>query len=192
MEISEKEQQRSPLYSENNLIWMDLEMTGLEPQINRILEMAAVVTDSQLNVIAESPIVPIHQSDAVLNAMDSWNTTHHTKSGLVDRVKASTTDEAMAEQLFIDFFAQYVPAGKSPLCGNSIHQDRRFMNRWMPRLERFFYYRNIDVSSIKELVRRWDAAILLNYQKETKHEALADIYDSINELKFYRENVMKI
>ncbi len=192
MEISEKEQQRSPLYSENNLIWMDLEMTGLEPQINRILEMAAVVTDSQLNVIAESPIVTIHQSDAVLNAMDSWNTTHHTKSGLVDRVKASITDEAMAEQLFIDFFSQYVPAGKSPLCGNSIHQDRRFMNRWMPRLERFFYYRNIDVSSIKELVKRWDASILLSYQKETKHEALADIYDSISELKFYRENIMKI
>ncbi len=192
MEISEKEQQHSPLYSENNLIWMDLEMTGLEPQINRILEMAAVVTDSQLNVIAESPIVTIHQSDAVLNAMDSWNTTHHTKSGLVDRVKASTTDEAMAEQLFIDFFSQYVPAGKSPLCGNSIHQDRRFMNRWMPGLERFFYYRNIDVSSIKELVKRWDAAILLSYQKETRHEALADIYDSISELKFYRENIMKI
>ncbi len=192
MEPLEKEQQRSPLFSDDNLIWMDLEMTGLDPQINRILEMAAVVTDSQLNVIAEAPIVIIHQPDAVLDTMDNWNTSHHTKSGLVDRVKASTTDEAMAEQLFIDFFSQYVSAGKSPLCGNTIHQDRRFMNRWMPRLEQFFHYRNIDVSSIKELVKRWDPALLQNYQKEPKHQALSDVYDSINELKFYRENIMKI
>ncbi len=185
-------QNRSPLYNENNLIWMDLEMTGLEPQVNRVIEMAAVITDPQLNVIAEGPVVVLHQDEYALNTMDNWNTEHHTKSGLVEKVRQSQIDELQAEKIFIDFFSQYVPAGKSPLCGNSIHQDRKFLARWMPALEQYFHYRNIDVSSFKEVIKRWDPAILSKFQKSPKHIAMSDIYDSIDELKFFRQEVMKI
>ncbi len=183
---------RSALFNEDNLIWMDLEMTGLEPQVNRILEMAAVITDPQLNVIAEGPVVVIHQTPQVLNAMDSWNTSHHTKSGLVRKSLESEIDEAQAADIYYRFFSQYVSPRKSPLCGNSIGQDRRFMARWMPNLEQFFHYRNIDVSSIKECVRRWAPEVMRKYVNISKHEALSDIYDSIEEMKFYRKEIMKI
>lgn len=183
---------KDPLYSDYNLIWMDLEMTGLEPQINRIIEMAAVITDPQLNVIAEGPVIAIHQEPEVMNSMDAWNTETHTRSGLVKRVLESTISEEEAARIYRDFFSRYVGAGKSPLCGNTIGQDRRFMARWMPSLEQFFHYRSIDVSSFKECVKRWSPEVLKKYQKTSKHEALSDIYDSINELRFYRENVMKI
>lgn len=183
---------RDPLYSDYNLIWMDLEMTGLEPQINRIIEMAAVITDPQLNVIAEGPVIAIHQEPEIMNSMDAWNTETHTRSGLVKRVLESKISEDEAAEIYKEFFSRYVPAGKSPLCGNTIGQDRRFMARWMPSLEQFFHYRSIDVSSFKECVKRWSPEILKKYQKTSKHEALSDIYDSINELRFYRENVMRI
>ncbi len=181
-----------PKFSENNLIWMDLEMTGLQPEVDRIIEMAAIVTDPQLNVIATGPVVVIHQDKYILDAMDNWNITTHTRSGLIDRVLKSEINEQTAAQIYLDFFKQYVPAGKSPLCGNSIGQDRRFMARWMPELENFFHYRNIDVSSFKEVVKRWSPGVLKEYQKTSCHEALSDITDSIEELKFYREHVMKI
>lgn len=184
--------ERDPLFNENNLIWMDLEMTGLEPQINRILEMAAVITDPQLNVIAEGPVVAIHQDAAILSGMDSWNTATHTRSGLVNRCLESKVTEDEAAQIFIDFFSKYVPAGKSPLCGNSIGQDRRFMARWTTRLEQFFHYRNLDVSSFKECVKRWAPEVMKKYQKTSRHEALSDIYDSVEELRFYRQEIMKI
>ena len=183
---------RDPLFNEQNLIWMDLEMTGLEPQINRIIELAAVITDPQLNVIAEGPVIAIHQEKAVMDSMDAWNTTTHTNSGLVDRVLKSTVSEAEAAQIYIDFFSKYVPRGKSPLCGNSIGQDRRFMARWMPDLERFLHYRNLDVSSFKECVKRWAPDVMKRYVKTSRHEALSDIYDSIEELRFYRREIMKI
>lgn len=183
---------KDPLYNDYNLIWMDLEMTGLEPQINRIIEIAAVITDPQLNVIAEGPIIAIHQDQAILDTMDAWNTTTHTNSGLVKRVLESTVTEEMAQEQLIEFFSRYVGANKSPLCGNSIGQDRRFMARWMPRLEQFLHYRNLDVSSFKECVKRWSPEVMKQYQKTSKHEALSDIYDSINELRFYRQKVMNI
>ncbi len=183
---------RSASYNENNLIWMDLEMTGLDSQVNRIIEMAAVITDSELNVIAEGPVIAIHQDDAVLGSMDGWNTAHHTRSGLVARVKESTIDEKEAEKIYLDFFSQYVPRGKSPICGNSIHQDRRFMARWMPELEQFFHYRNVDVSTVKELAKRWAPGVGEGYRKTSRHEALADIYDSIDELRYYRKKIMTI
>ena len=192
MSVNEFKSERSPLFNEQNLIWMDLEMTGLEPQINRIIELAAIITDPQLNVIAEGPVIAIHQDKAVLDTMDSWNTATHTRSGLVDRVLKSTVGEAEAAKIYIDFFSQYVPAGKSPLCGNSIGQDRRFMARWMPDLEQFLHYRKLDVSSFKECVKRWAPEVGKKYQKTSKHEALSDIYDSIEELRFYRQEVMKI
>lgn len=184
--------ERSEKYNENNLIWMDLEMTGLQPEVDRVIEIAAVITDSELNVIAEGPVIAVHQTKATLAKMDAWNTTTHTHSGLVARVEKSEIDEKEATKQLLRFFEQYVPAGKSPLCGNSIGQDRRFMARWMPELETYFHYRNVDVSSIKELVRRWSPCTLKHYQKSSRHEALSDIYDSIEELKFYRQNVMKI
>ena len=183
---------RDPLFNENNLIWMDLEMTGLEPQINRILEMAAVITDPQLNVIAEGPVVAIHQDASILSNMDSWNTATHTRSGLVNRCLESKVTEDEAAQIFIDFFSKYVPAGKSPLCGNSIGQDRRFMARWTPRLEQFFHYRNLDVSTLKELCRRWKPEVAKGFVKKADHTALADIRESIEELKYYREHFIKM
>lgn len=178
--------------SENNLIWLDMEMTGLSPDTDRIIEVAVVVTDSELNILAEGPVLVIHQEDAVLDAMDNWNKGTHGRSGLIDKVKASTITEAQAEDILIAFLSQHVPAGKSPLCGNTISQDRRFMFRYMPRLEQFFHYRNLDVSTLKELARRWRPDVYKSFEKKSRHEALADIHDSIDELKHYREHFLKV
>ncbi len=174
--------------SGDNLIWLDMEMSGLLPDSDRILELAAVVTDAELNVLGESPVLVIHQSDAVLEGMDAWNKGTHGRSGLIEKVKASTLDEAMATEQMVAFLKQYVPAGKSPMCGNSICQDRRFMARYMPDLEAYFHYRNLDVSVFKELARRWKPTIYSGFKKASRHEALADIYESIDELKYYREH----
>jgi oligoribonuclease len=177
---------------QNNLIWIDMEMTGLTPDADRIIEVALLVTDAQLSVLAEGPVLVVHQPDEVLAAMDSWNTGVHGKSGLVDKVKASRLDEAAVEARMLEFLAPHVPAGASPMCGNSICQDRRFLARSMPRLEAFFHYRNLDVSTLKELVKRWKPEVAKGLKKEGKHEALADILDSIEELKYYRRTVMTI
>jgi len=179
---------KSNVIDKDNLIWLDMEMSGLLPDSDRVLEVAAVVTDAELNVLGESPVIVIHQSDAVLDDMDAWNTSTHGRSGLIDRVKASTTDEEAGSKEMIAFLEQYVPAGKSPMCGNSICQDRRFMARYMPELEAFFHYRNLDVSVFKELARRWKPSIYSGFKKSGKHEALADVYESIEELKYYREH----
>ncbi|AKU21943.1 oligoribonuclease [Massilia sp. erpn] len=175
-----------------NLVWVDMEMTGLEPDTDRIIEVAMVVTDMHLNVLAEGPVLAIHQSDATLDAMDSWNKGTHGRSGLIDRVKASTISEAQAEAEFIAFMKQWVPQGKSPMCGNTIGQDRRFMVRYMPKLEAFFHYRNVDVSTLKELGRRWKPEVVSSFKKAQKHTALADILESIEELKHYREHFIKL
>lgn len=176
----------------NNLIWLDMEMSGLLPDSDRILELAVVVTDANLNVLGESPVLVVHQSDAVLDCMDAWNKGTHSKSGLIDKVKASTLDEAMAEQQMIEYLKPFVVSGKSPMCGNSICQDRRFMARYMPKLEAYFHYRNLDVSVFKELARRWKPKVYNGFKKASKHEALADIYESIEELKYYREHFIKL
>jgi oligoribonuclease len=178
--------------SASNLIWIDMEMTGLQPDSDRIIEMALLVTDPQLAIVAESPVWVLHQPDAVLDAMDSWNKGTHAKTGLIDRVRASTLIEAQAEAQALEFLAAHVPANVSPMCGNSICQDRRFLARWMPRLEGYFHYRNLDVSTLKELVRRWKPELAKGFTKEGKHEALADILESLEELKFYRKTVMTI
>jgi oligoribonuclease len=172
----------------DNLIWLDMEMSGLLPDTDRILELAAVVTDAELNVLGESPVLVIHQLDTVLDGMDAWNKGTHGRSGLIEKVKASQLDEKQATEQMIAFLKQYVPAGKSPMCGNSICQDRRFMANYMPELESYFHYRNLDVSVFKELARRWKPAIYSGFKKASKHEALADIYESIDELKYYREH----
>jgi oligoribonuclease len=176
----------------DNLIWLDMEMSGLSPENDRILELAAVVTDAELNVLAESPVLVVHQSDEVLDGMDAWNKGTHGRSGLIEKVKASTLDEKTASARMIEFLKDHVPAGKSPMCGNSICQDRRFMARYMPELEAYFHYRNLDVSVFKELARRWKPAIYNGFKKASKHEALADIYESIEELKYYREHFIKL
>ena len=176
--------------SEHNLVWVDMEMTGLFPDRDRIIEIAVVVTDAQVGTRVEGPVFAIHQSDATLAAMDKWNQGTHGKSGLIDRVKASTVDEAGAEAQLIAWLKQYVPAGKSPMCGNSICQDRRFMANTMPALERFFHYRNVDVSTLKELARRWKPGILEGFKKAQAHTALADIHESIDELVYYREHLL--
>lgn len=178
--------------NQDNLIWLDMEMSGLLPDTDRILELAAVVTDAQLNVIAESPVLVVHQSDAVLDGMDAWNKGTHGRSGLIDKVKASTLDEEAATDAMIAFLKEHVPAAKSPMCGNSICQDRRFMARYMPRLEQYFHYRNLDVSVFKELSRRWRPDIYSGFKKASRHEALADIYESIDELKYYREHFLNM
>ncbi len=174
--------------NQNNLIWLDMEMSGLLPDSDRILELAAVVTDAELNVLAESPVLVIHQSDAVLEGMDAWNKGTHGRSGLIEKVKASSLNEEQASVKMLAFLKNWVPAGKSPMCGNSICQDRRFMARFMPELEKYFHYRNLDVSVFKELARRWKPEIYSGFKKSSKHEALADIYESIDELKYYREH----
>ena len=178
--------------SDQNLIWIDLEMTGLFPDRDRIIEIAVVVTDAQLTVRAEGPVFAIHQSDATLDAMDAWNKGTHGKSGLIDRVKASTVDEAQAQQAVIDWLKQYVGAGKSPMCGNSICQDRRFLANYMPKLESFFHYRNLDVSTLKELAKRWKPAALEGFKKAQAHTALADIHESIDELLHYRRTFLAV
>lgn len=176
----------------SHLIWVDMEMTGLQPDSDRIIELAAVITDAQLNTIAESPVLVVHQSDAILDGMDAWNKGTHGKSGLIDKVKASVLDEAEAEARMLAFLSAHIPQGVSPMCGNSICQDRRFMARWMPKLEQFFHYRNLDVSTLKELMKRWKPELAKGLTKHGKHEALADIYESIEELKYYREHFIKL
>jgi oligoribonuclease len=176
----------------NNLIWIDMEMTGLQPDADRIIEMALLVTDSELRIVAEGPVWVLHQPDEVLGAMDAWNKGTHAKTGLIERVRASVLTEAQAEAQALELLAKHVPAQASPMCGNSICQDRRFLARWMPRLESYFHYRNLDVSTLKELVRRWKPEALKGFAKEGKHEALADILESIEELKYYRRTVMSI
>ncbi|QOY95896.1 oligoribonuclease [Massilia sp. UMI-21] len=178
--------------NEFNLVWVDMEMTGLDPDNDRIIEVAVVVTDADLNIIAEGPVFAIHQSDQTLDKMDNWNKGTHGRSGLIDRVKASTVTEAQAELELIAFLKQYVPANKSPMCGNSICQDRRFMARGMPKLEAFFHYRNLDVSTLKELCRRWKPELASGFKKHQKHTALADIVESIEELRYYREHFIKL
>lgn len=175
----------------NNLVWIDLEMTGLDTQRDAIIEIATVVTDSELEILAEGPMLAIHQSDELLNGMDEWNTRQHGKSGLTERVRNSAVTEVEAERQTIEFLRQYVPANTSPMCGNSICQDRRFLARCMPELEAFFHYRNLDVSSIKELAKRWAPSIMSGISKQSSHLALDDIRDSINELRYYREHLFR-
>src|SRR6266853_4363287 len=177
---------------QNNLIWLDMEMTGLDPDKDRIIEVAIVVTDSQLNALAEAPVLVVRQPDEVLAAMDEWNKSTHARTGLIDKVKASALTEPVAEEQLLAFLAQHVPGKTSPMCGNSICQDRRFLARYMPRLEAYFHYRNLDVSTLKELARRWKPEIAKGLVKQGRHEALADIHESIEELKYYRENFLKL
>ena len=177
---------------ENNLIWIDLEMTGLDPFRDQIIEIATLVTDAQLNILAEGPVIAIHQPDHTLDGMDDWNRNQHGKSGLTERVRASGYDEQRAERETIDFLQRYIAAGISPMCGNSICQDRRFMARCMPKLEAFFHYRNLDVSTLKELARRWYPEMAKGLEKESKHLAMDDIKDSIAELQYYRERFLRL
>ena len=174
--------------NEFNLVWVDMEMTGLDPDTDRIIEVAVVVTDPHLNILAEGPVFAIHQSDEILDGMDAWNKGTHGRSGLIDRVRASTITEADAEVALVDFLRHFVPPGKSPMCGNTICQDRRFMARGMKKLEAFFHYRNLDVSTLKELCRRWKPELVSGFKKHQKHTALADILESIEELRYYRDH----
>jgi oligoribonuclease len=177
---------------DQNLVWIDLEMTGLFPQSDRIIEIAVVVTDAQLNHRVEGPVFAVHQSDATLDAMDAWNKGTHGRSGLIDRVKASSVSEAQAEAQVIAFLQRYVPKSTSPMCGNSICQDRRFLANCMPQLESFFHYRNLDVSTLKELAKRWKPDILPGFRKAQAHTALADIHESIDELAYYRQHLLAV
>ena len=177
---------------QNALIWLDMEMTGLDPEKDKIIELAVVITNSQLETVAEGPVWVVHQSNEVLDGMDDWNKGTHGRSGLIDKVKASTLSEAEVEAQCLEFIKQHVPARISPMCGNSIGQDRRFMVRYMPKLEEYFHYRNLDVSTLKELVRRWKPELAKGLTKHGKHEALADVHESINELKYYREHFIKL
>jgi oligoribonuclease len=183
---------RAARFHDDNLVWIDLEMTGLVPETDRIIEIAVVVTDPQLELIAEGPVYAIRQPDAVLDAMDHWNKSTHSRSGLIERVRASTIDEASAEAEVLAFLSAYVPPRKSPMAGNTICQDRRFLARLMPRLEAFFHYRNLDVSTLKELARRWAPEVVRSFVKHSKHEALADIHESIAELKHYRSHLLRV
>jgi oligoribonuclease len=176
----------------NNLIWVDMEMTGLEPDHDVVIEIATIVTDSHLNTLAEGPVIAIHQDEARLQAMDEWNTTHHTRSGLVDRVRASDYDEQRTARETIAFLEQWVPAGASPMCGNTICQDRRFMARHLPELEKFFHYRNLDVTTLKILVQRWRPELEGGIVKNATHLALDDIRESIEEMRYYRDHFLKL
>lgn len=178
--------------SEQNLVWMDLEMTGLDPFTDQILEIATLVTDSNLNLLAEGPVIALHQPEEVLAGLDDWNRTHHGASGLLNRVRASEVDTVGAESRTLDFLSKHVPAGASPLCGNSICQDRRFLARLMPRLEAYFHYRNLDVSSLKILAQRWAPEVATSFKKSGKHLALDDIRESISELRHYREHLLRV
>ena len=175
---------------DDRLVWLDMEMTGLNPLSDHIIELAIVITDKNLNTIAEAPVWVVHQSDEVLNGMDAWNQKTHGNSGLIEKVRASTLTEAQVEQAALDFIKRYIGPSKSPMCGNSIGQDRRFMANYMPTLEKYFHYRNLDVSTLKELARRWYPRVYDGYKKQTRHTALADVYESIDELKYYRETIL--
>ena len=175
----------------SNLIWIDLEMTGLDPDNDLIIEIATIITDKNLNILAEGPVFVIHQPDSAIAAMDEWNQKHHGQSGLIDRVKTSTVDDAEAERQTLEFLEQWVPANKSPICGNSICQDRRFLHRFMPKLEDYFHYRNLDVSTLKELAARWAPDLLKGLEKKSTHIALDDIIESIEEMRYYREHFIK-
>ena len=175
---------------DDRLVWLDMEMTGLNPLSDRIIELAIVITDKNLNTIAEAPVWVVHQTDEVLNGMDAWNQKTHGNSGLIEKVRASTLTEAQVEQAALDFIKRYIGPSKSPMCGNSIGQDRRFMANYMPTLEKYFHYRNLDVSTLKELARRWYPRVYDGYKKQTRHTALADVYESIDELKYYRETIL--
>ena len=175
-----------------NLAWLDMEMTGLNPDTDRIIEVAMIITDSDLNILAQSEVLVIHQPDSIIDHMDKWNTTTHTRTGLVDKVKASTLTETEAEEKLLAFISEWIPEKASPMCGNSIHQDRRFMVRYMPQLEAYFHYRNLDVSTLKELARRWNPAILKGISKKGAHQALDDIKESIEEMAYYREHFLTI
>ncbi len=178
--------------SDKNLIWLDCEMTGLDPDVERIIEVAVIVTGPNLECRIEGPVVVIHQSDALLDSMDAWNKGTHGKSGLIDKVKASKTTEEQAQDLLIAFLKQYVPANGSPMCGNSIGQDRRFLVKYMPKLEAFFHYRNLDVSTLKELSKRWRPEVYASFKKQQRHTALADVHESIDELEHYRRHFLKL
>jgi oligoribonuclease len=177
--------------NDQNLVWIDCEMTGLDPEVERLIEIAVVVTGPNLTPRIEGPVIVIHQSDAVLDAMDAWNKGTHGRSGLIDKVKASTVTEAQAEAELIAFISQYVPKGKSPMCGNTIGQDRRFLVKYMPKLEDFLHYRNLDVSTLKELAKRWRPEAYTSFKKKQLHTALADVHESIDELEHYREHLLK-
>lgn len=179
-----------PRPDETNLIWVDMEMTGLRPEVDRIIEVAIVVTSSELEILAQSEALPIRQSEWVLSTMDSWNTSMHARTGLTDRVRSSVHTEARAERELIAFLEDWVPAGKSPMCGNSICQDRRFMARYMPGLEAYFHYRNLDVSTLKELCKRWCPEVARGFNKRSAHTALADVIESIEELRYYRQTFL--
>ncbi|MBK1720644.1 oligoribonuclease [Thiocystis violacea] len=178
--------------SESNLIWIDLEMTGLDPFQDRILEIATIITDTHLRVLAEGPVIAIHQEEAILAGMDAWNREHHGRSGLIERSTASLYAEPDAEAATLDFIVNYVPGGASPLCGNSICQDRRFLARWMPKLEAYCHYRNLDVSTLKILAQRWAPKVASSFKKESKHQALDDIRESIDELRYYRAHLIRV
>ncbi|MDR2880582.1 MAG: oligoribonuclease [Azoarcus sp.] len=176
----------------DHLIWLDLEMTGLDPEINRIIEIGLVITNATLDVVAEAPVIAVHQPDAVLDAMDDWNKSTHGRSGLIERVRASTISEAEAEATMVAFLEQWVPKGISPMCGNTVRQDRRFLLRYMPRFEEWFHYRDLDVSTLKELAKRWNPDVYKGVKKAGAHTALADIMESIEELRHYRETFLRL
>ena len=178
--------------NQNNLVWIDMEMTGLVPETDRIIEIAIVITDNNLDTVAEAPVLVVHQPDTVLDGMDAWNKSTHGKSGLIAKVQSSALSEAAAEEQMLAFLKEYVPEKTSPMCGNSICQDRRFLARWMPQLEAYFHYRNLDVSTLKELAKRWKPEVAQGLKKHGKHEALADIYESIHEMKHYRDHFIKL
>lgn len=178
--------------NQNHLVWIDMEMTGLVPETDRVIEIALVITDGDLNTVAEAPVLIVHQPDVILDGMDAWNKSTHAKSGLIDKVKASVLDEASVEMQMLEFIKEFLPVRTSPMCGNSICQDRRFLARWMPQLEAYFHYRNLDVSTLKELAKRWKPEVAQGIKKHGKHEALADIYESINEMKHYREHFIRL
>jgi oligoribonuclease len=192
--MGENERMTETVLAKNdlNLVWLDCEMTGLNPEVDRIIEIAVIVTGPDLQPQVEGPVFAIHQSDAQLDQMDAWNKGTHGKSGLIDRVKASTVTEAMAEEQLIAFLSQYVGKGVSPLCGNTIGQDRRFLVKYMPKLEAFFHYRNLDVSTLKELARRWKPKAFESFKKQQAHTALADVHESIDELAHYREHFLRL
>lgn len=176
----------------NNLCWLDMEMTGLYPETDKIIEVAMIITDQDLNVLAQSEVYAVHQSDDVLNAMDEWNTTTHGRTGLTQRVRESSYTEAEVEQKLLDFMAEWIPEKATPMCGNTIHQDRRFMVKYMPCLEAYFHYRNLDVSTLKELAKRWHPAVAKGVVKRSSHQALDDILESIEEMRYYREHFLKL